>query len=71
MRILVATLLLTSVALGASQAAFAGKGGGNNGLTQQELNLLVLQNKGVYPDATPSPFVPPANGSSGPKPPPP
>jgi hypothetical protein len=71
MRLLIASLLLTSIALGTSQAAFAGKGGGNDGLTQQQLNLLILQNKGVYPDATPSPFVPPATGGGGPKPPPP
>jgi hypothetical protein len=71
MKSFIAALLLTAVTLGASQSAFAGKGSNNDGLSQQQLNLLILQNKGVYPDATPSPFVPPATGGGGPKPPPP
>jgi hypothetical protein len=65
MKVLFTSLLLISVAVAASQPAFAGKGGGNDGLTQQQLNLLILQNKGVYPDATPSPFVPPPKPSGG------
>jgi hypothetical protein len=65
MKAFITSLLVLSAALGASQSAFAGKGNGEDGLTQQQLNLLILQNKGVYPDAIPSPFVPPPKPSGG------